>query len=110
MRKALTAAAIAASALVAPMLGAGTASAAEITPTPPAVGSSISVDPSSAVALVEGLVFNGCTTTFVANVESLGFGKIVTVNGLVVTINGNNAIAYAFGVEGFTVGYVFCVV
>lgn len=110
MRKALTAAAIAASALVAPMLGAGTASAAVITPTLPDAGSSISVDAGSAVATIEALVFNGCTTQYVAAIQAAGLGRIVTIAGLVITINGNNAITYTFTQEGNTVAYVFCVV
>ena len=109
MRKALTAAAIAASALVAPMLGAGTASAAEITPSLPAVGSTISVDPSSAIATIENLVLNGCTTQYAGKVLAAGTGSIVTISGLVITINGNNAISYTFVQAGNTVAYVFCV-
>jgi hypothetical protein len=113
MRKPLTALALAATAFAAPMLASGTAYAAEITPVVPslpAVGQTISVDASTVTDIVARAIGGGCTTTYEGQVAGQPIGGIVTISGLIVTINGYNAEGYAFAQEGHTVAYVWCMV
>ena len=109
MRKSLTALAVAATAFVAPMLASGTAYAA-VTPQLPAVNTTLAVDGATVAQIINNAIGGGCTTTYEGQVAGQSLGGIVTISGLIVTVNGYNAEGYAFAQEGHTVAYVLCMV
>lgn len=109
MRKLLTTTALTTGLFAASLAGAGSASAATITP-PVDPGSIVIVDASAAVEAVRALVTSGCTTQYVNRELAMGSPVLVSVSGLDITIHGGNALTYTFAQYGSAVVYVFCMV
>ena len=101
MRKTLATLAVTAAAFAVPMLGTGTAYAAD---------TNASADATTVTQIVDSALGGGCLSTFVNQVEATPLGTPVVISGLTVTIYGGTAVLYAYTQEGNVVALNNCLV